>query len=136
MIFYSLQILQCISFSSTVWDSCGETYINQLNSLHRLAAKLLISDENSSTNEKPKAHSILPLQKHLDFNKAVLMCNVNKQLVPSYMIYLFRDSNNIPDRYTLAKPRIDLYETSLSFTGSSCWNSPPAAIKTEFVYMS
>ena len=51
-IFYSSHILPHISFSSTVWDACGETHLNKLNSLHRRAAKLLLPDKNSSTDEK------------------------------------------------------------------------------------
>ena len=62
-IFYSSHILPHISFSSTVWDGCGETHLIKLNSLHRRAAKLLLPDKNSSTDEKMKALSILPLQK-------------------------------------------------------------------------
>ena len=51
-IFYSSHILPHISFSSTVWDGCGETHLIKLNSLHRRAAKLLLPDKNSSTDEK------------------------------------------------------------------------------------
>ena len=129
-IFYSSHILPHISFSSTLWDGCVEAHLNKLNSLHRPAAKLLLPDKNSSTDEKMKALSILPLQKRLYFNKAVLMFQVNRKMTPSYITSLFRESNNRPNRYVLPKPRIDLYKTSLSFSGSSCWNSLPVAIKT------
>ena len=127
-IFYNSHILPHISFSSTVWDGCGETYLNKLNSLQRRAAKLLLPEKNTSTDEKMKALSILPLQKQLYFNKAVLMFKVNRKMTPSYIISLFRESNNRPNRYVLPKPRTDLYKTSLSF--SSCWNSLPVATKT------
>ena len=102
----------------------------KLNSLHRRAAKLLLPDKNSSTDEKMKALSILPLQKQLYFNKAVLMFKVNRRMTPSYIISLFTESNNRTNRYVLPKPRIDLYKTSLSFSGSTCWNSLPVVIKT------
>ena len=124
-IFYCSHILPHISFSSTVWDGCGETRLNKLNSLHRRAAKLLLPDKNS--DEKMKALSILPLQKQLYFNKAVLMFKVNRRMTPSYIVSLFTESNNRTNRYVLPKPRIDLYKTSLSFSGS---NSLPVAIKT------
>ena len=129
-IFYSSHILPHISFSSTVWDGCGETHLNKLNSIHRRAAKLLLPDKNPSTDEKMKALNILPLQKQLYFNKAVLMLKVNSRMTPSYITSLFRESNTRPNRYVLPKPRIDLFKTSLSFSGSSCWNSLPVAIKT------
>ena len=129
-IFYSSHILPHISFSSTVWDGCGETHLNKLNSLHRRAAKLLLPDKNPLTDEKMEALNILPLQKQLYLNKAVLMFKVNRRMTPSYITSLFRESNNRPNRYVLPKPRIDLFKTSLSFSGSSCWNSLPVAIKT------
>ena len=129
-IFYSSHILPHISFSSTVWDDCGETHLIKLNSLHRRAAKLLLPDKNSSKDEKMKALSILPLQKQLYFNKAVLMFKVNRRMTPSYIISLFTESNNRTNRYVLPKPGIDLYKTSLSFSGSTYWNSLPVAIKT------
>ena len=128
-IFYSSHIVPHISFSSTVWDGCGEIYLNKLNSLHHRAAKLLLSDKNSSTDEKMKALSIQPLQKQLYFNKAVLMFKANR-MTPSYIISLFTESSNRTNRYVLPKPRIDLYKTSLSFSGSTCWKSLPEAIKT------
>ena len=128
--FYSSHILTHVSFSSTVWDGCGETHLNKLNSLHRRAAKLLLPDKNLSTDEKMKGLSILPLQKQLYFNKAVLMFKMNRRMTPSYIISLFTESNNRTNRYVLPKPRIDLYKTSLSFSGSACWNSLPVAIKT------
>ena len=80
---YSSHILPHISFSSTVWDGCGEIHLNKLNSLHRRAAKLLPLDKNSSTDEKMKALSILPLRKQLYFDKAVLMFKVNRRMTPS-----------------------------------------------------
>ena len=55
---------------------------------------------------------------------------MNRRMTPSYIISLFRESNNRPNRYVLPTPLIDLYKTSLSFSGSSCWNSLPVAIKT------
>ena len=119
-----------ISFSSTVWDGCGETHLSKLNSLHRRANKLLIPDKNLSTDEKQKALGILPLQKQLGFNKALLMFKVNMGMVPAYITSLFSECNNRTLRYILPKPRIDLYKTSLAFSGPSLWNTLPVAIKT------
>ena len=121
-IFYSSHIVPLISFSSTVWDGCCETHLNKLSSHHGRAAKLLLLDENSSTDEKLKALGILPLRKQLNFNKGIPMFKVNRKITPSYTISLLRESNNRSDRYMLPKPRTDLYKTSLSFSGSSCWN--------------
>ena len=79
-IFYSSHILPHISFSSTVWDGCGEAHLNKLNSLQCRAAILLLPGKNPSTDEKIKVLNILPLQKQLYFNKAVLMFKVNSRM--------------------------------------------------------
>ena len=129
-IFYSSHIFPDISFSSTMWDSCGETHLKKTELTSPLTAKLLLPDKNSSTDGNMKALSKLPLQKQLYFDKAVLMIKVNRRITPSYIISLFTESNNRTNRYVLPKPRIDLYKTSLSFSGSTCWNSLPVAIKT------
>ena len=129
-------ILPHIRFSSNVWDGCSETHLNKLNSLHPRAAKLLLPD-HSSTEGKLKALSILPFQKNkqktktkqqqqqqqqkqqLDFNKAVLMFNVNRKMALSYIISLFRESNSRPDRYILSKTRLHLYKFYIVLQESS-----------------
>ena len=58
------------------------------------------------------------------------MFKVNRSMVPSYITSLFSDSNNRTIRCILPNPRIDLYKTSLAFSGPSVWNTLPAAIKT------
>ena len=127
-----------ISFSSTFWDICSEIHLSKLNSLHRRPAKLLNPDRNLSTDEKQKALSILSLQRHLDFNKALLMFKAKRSMVPSYITSLFSECNNRTIRYILHKPRLDLYKTSLVFFvfvffwggGPSVWNTLPIGIKT------
>ena len=78
-----------INFSSTAWDGCSEIHLGKLNSLLCRAAKLLNPDGNLSTDEKQKALSILPLQRRLDFNKALLMFKANRSMVYSDITSLF-----------------------------------------------
>ena len=127
---FNSHIMPHINFSSTVWDGCSEIHLSKLNSLHRRAAKLLNLDKNLTTDEKQKALSILPLQRQLDFNKALLIFKANRSMVPSYITSLFSECNNRTIRYILPKPRIDLYKTSLAFSGPSVWNTLPVGIKT------
>ena len=128
LLFFNSHIMPHINFSSTVWDGCSEIYLSKLNSLFRRTAKLLNPDKNLTTDEKQKA--LLPLQRQLDFNKALLMFKANSSLVSSYITSLFSECNNRTIRYILPKPRIDLYKTSLAFSGPSVWNTLPVGIKT------
>ena len=129
-IFFNSHIMPLMNFSSTVWNGCGEIHLSKLNSLHRLTAKMLYQDKNLTTDEKQKALSIHPLQRQLNFNKALLMFKANRTMVPSYITSLFSECNNRTIRYILLKPRVDLYKTSLAFSGPSVRNTLPVAIKT------
>ena len=58
------------------------------------------------------------------------MLKANMGMVPSYITSLFSECNNRTIQYILPKPRIDLYKTSLTFSGPSVWNTLPVGIKT------
>ena len=113
--FFNSHIIPHINFSSTVWNGCSEIHLSKLNSLYHRTPKLLNPDKNLSTDEKQKALSILPLQRQVDFNMALLMFKTNRRMVPSYITSLFSECNNRTILYKLPKPRIDLYKNRSFF---------------------
>ena len=121
-----------LTCASTVWDGCSDILFNKLISLHRRAAKLMISDSSLSTDTKLRYLGILPLKEKLMFNKAVLVFKACKNLAPPYLKRLFICSSiRATSRYvTLPKPRVDLFITSFSFSGASLWNTIPNQIKS------
>ena len=131
-LFYHAHISSHLTYASTVWDGCSDILFNKLNSLHRRAAKLMISDSSLSTNTKLWYLGILPLKEELMFYKAVLEFKACKNLAPPYLKQLFICSNICAtSRYiTLPKPRIDLFKTSFPFSGTSLWNTIPKQIKS------
>ena len=78
-----------LTYASTVWDGCSDILFNKLNSLHRRAAKLMISDSSLSTDTKLRYLGLLPLKEKLMFNKAVLVFKAYKNLAPPYLKQLF-----------------------------------------------
>ena len=70
-IFCSSHILPHISFSSTVWNGCGEIHLNKLNSLHRRAAKLLLSEK--------KIHQQTKKWKPLAYYRYINNCTLIRQ---------------------------------------------------------
>ena len=110
-LFYHAHIFPHLTYASTVWDSCSDILFNKFNSLHRRAAKLMISDSSLSTDTKLRYLGILPLKEKLMFNKAVLVFKAYKNLAPPYLKQLFICSNiRATSRYrTLPKPRIDIF---------------------------
>ena len=101
-----------LTYASTVWNGCSDILFNKLNSLHRRATKLMISDSSLSTDTKLRYLGILPLKEKLMFNKTVSVFKAYKNLAPPYLKQLFICSKiRATSRYiTLPKPRIDLLQ--------------------------
>ena len=79
-LFYHAHISPHLTYASTVWDGCSDIWFIKLNSLHRRAAKLMISDSSLSTDTKLRYLGILPLKEKLMFSKAVLVFEAYKFL--------------------------------------------------------
>ena len=73
---------------------------------------------------------MLPFYKQLDYNKAIFMFKVYHESCPSNIYSLFkrcRSSRSM--NFITPKPRIDLFESSISCSGTKVWNSLPSNIK-------
>ena len=133
--FYNAHIKSHIDYASVLWDGCSDALFKHINSLHRRAAKLILPDPNLSTENKMETIGMLSLRNHLIYNKLVLMHKIlNTSQAPSYLVNLFAEA---PSRYSsfkrnliIPKPRLDIYKTSLSFSGAHTWNSLPLNIKS------
>ena len=112
-LFYHAHVFPHLTCASTVWDRC-DILFNKLNSLHRRAAKFMISDFSLTTDTKLRYLGLLPLKEKLMFNKAVLVYKAYKNLAPPYLKQLFIcSSTRATSRFIpLPKPRIDLFKTS------------------------
>ena len=130
-LFYNAHILSHLNYSSTIWDGCSQDTFNKINRLHRRAIKILSPMKNITTDEKMKALDILPLNKHLTYNKARLIHKIYYDKTPPYLKNLIKKA---PDRYESSiilppKPRIDLFKTSLAFSGAQIWNALPPDLR-------
>ena len=130
-LFFNAHILSHINYASTLYDGCSKDMLKQLNSVYRRAVKHLISQPGLPTDEKLKRLKLLPLEKHLEYNKLILMQKIYYGKTPSYLTNLIKksvvrnDSNNL----VLPIPRIDLCKTSLAFSGTQLWNNLPVKLK-------
>ena len=66
-LFYSAHILSYINYAFTLLDGCSEVHLKKLNSLHRRAAKPILSDPSIPTDDKLKTLKLLPLTKQLKY---------------------------------------------------------------------
>jgi ribonuclease P/MRP protein subunit RPP40 len=132
-LFYNAHIKTHIDYASTLWDCTSDVHLKRLNSLQRRAVKQILPSESSlSTDQKLEKLQILPLPKHLLYNKGVVMFKIWNGFFPEYLCKLFTksDSGYSTSRRNFIKPRprIDIFKTSLSFSGSSFWNTLPSSI--------
>ena len=116
------------------------TPLKKINSLYRRAAKLLISDSTMTTDTKLQVAGLLPLRKHLEFNKAIFMYKIVNGLAPLYLQCLLHQT---PSRYTVyrrnfayPRPLKDIFKSSFSFSGPKLWNSLPRDVKDSATVMS
>ena len=120
LIFCNANILSHINYSSTLWDGCSKDSLKKVDRLYRRSIKILSSTNNITTDDKMKQLIILPLNSHLKYNKAIIIHKIYHNKTPSYLNKLIKKA---PDRYrstnTIAPlPRIDLFKTSLAFSGT------------------
>ena len=131
--FFNAHIRSHIDYCSTVWDGSSEVHLKRLDSLYRRAAKQILPDPTLTTDEKLCKLDILPLSQHLIFNKGVMMYKIWYGTVPPYLSDLFTKAHskcrNSRNNFTVPRPRLDIYKTSLSFSGSSLWNALPPRVK-------
>ena len=130
--FFNAQIISHINYSSTIWDGCSQDTFKKLNSVYKRAVKQLNHRQTNNTDETFKQLDILPLKKHLEFNKTILTHKIYYNQAPAYLTELLDKPQDKYNTHRLRppRPRIDLCENSLSYSGSVLWNRLPPALKT------
>ena len=89
------------------------------------SGKLIPPDKNLTTDQKLNKIRILSLHKQLDYNKDVFMYKQLTNNAPVYISSLCEASHTSSrnNYLQLPKPRIDLFKTSMAFSGALFWNS-------------
>lgn len=130
-LFYAAHIKPHLDFASTLWDGCSAACFKRINRLHRRAVKLISDDKESSTDDRMLALNFLPLKKSLLLNKGALMWKTLNNKTPSYLTILFRRTQRVRRSARNAAslvvpwPRVDMFKSSLSYSGAKLWNSLP-----------
>jgi hypothetical protein len=134
-VFYHAHIKPHIDYASVLWDGASDNYVKKVDTLHRRAARLIYPGGSSSILLTLKESNILPFKEHLRYNKAVTMHKILNNQAPEYLVSLFNFSQS-PYSYhklnlSFPKPRLDIYKTSLAYSGVSVWNSLPIEIRSQ-----
>ena len=132
-LFFTAHIRSHIDYASTLWDGASENTLKRLNSLYRRAPKLILPNPTLSTDEKLRQLKILPLNDHLKYNKYVTMYKVRTKSFPVRIFDPFTPSStrylSSKCLFIVPKTRVDIFKTSLLFSGSVSWNALPPNIK-------
>ena len=120
----------CVSSVGWLWRGT----LKKLNFLHRRAGKLILPDPSLSTEQKTSALWILNLPQQLAYNKGIFMHKVLNNNFPNYLAQLFISHQshytNSRNNLYVPRPRLNLFETSISFDGAFLWNSLSQNIKS------
>ncbi len=132
-LFYNAHIKSHIDYASIVWDGCSEHLLKRLNSLQRRAVKLVVPDSSLTTDEKLKQAGILSLKNQFTYNKTLQIFKIIQGHAPHYLINLFHTSQtryvNSRHNLHLPMPRLDIFKTSITYSGAYLWNNLPSSIK-------
>lgn len=130
--FFQAHVQSGIDYASTLWDSASDAALRPLKSLHRRGVKVVLLKNSTLSNHDYKKAEILPLSSRLAFNKARFMHKIVLGRVPDYLtkrILLTETSSSRTKKLNVPLPRIDLYKTSLAYSGPFLWNGLPVSLR-------
>ena len=129
-LFFYAYIQSSIDYCSSLWDSASENALKFVFSLHRRAIKIVMLKSSSLTASDYKQLNILPLKFRFMFNKAVLMFKILSGAAPHSLTSKFEVNNaRHSHKIVVPRPRIDLYKSSLHYSGGMLWNNLPNTLK-------
>ena len=129
-LFFHAHIQSLIDYASSLWDSASANTLKPLNSIHKRAVKNILLKTSTLSNEDYQKLKLLPFSYKFQYNKGLLMYKILMGLSPHYLydLFSFNDSRTTY-KINTPIPRIDLFKTSLSYSGSVFWNSLPNNLK-------
>ena len=129
-LFFTSHIQSLIDYGSSLWDSTSKSTLKPLQSLHRRALKLILLKQSSLEQDDYNLLNILPLHTRLKYSKGIYMKKIMIGNAPYSLRCLFPiNSTRDQIKINIPTPRIDLFKTSLTFSGASLWNSLPLSLK-------
>ena len=129
-LFFHAHILSCISYCSTLFDSASENTTKPLVRIYKRAVKAVLLKSSSLTTSDYKDLDILPLKLTFAKNKAILMQKIALGTVPLALQSKFQQCIRQHGKLQVPIPRLDLFKSSLHYSGSILWNALPQNVKS------
>ena len=119
-----------IDYGSTLWDSSSMNILKPLHSVYKRALKNVLNKGSRLTTADYLLLQILPLKDRFLFNKSMIMNKINSGTAPLTLCNQFtKIETRNSSKFLTPIPRIDLYKSSLLYSGSVLWNSLPLEFK-------
>ena len=129
----------------TLLDLASANTLKPLVSLHKRALKAVLLKTATLAISDCNFLSILPLEERLNYNKGVLIHKIMSGKVPPSLGAKFSlNQSRHSGKLNIPIPRIDLFKSSLVYSGSVLWNAldpdslrlPPSTETFKSRYMS
>ena len=131
-LYFIAYIQSSIDYSSTIWDSASYNSLKPLVSLYKRGLKLILSKCSSLTIDDYKCLEFLPLKEKLLYNKAIFMYKILSGSAPIALTELFYiNKYRHRQHISIPRPRLDLYKSSLAYSGGYLYNSLPETLKNQ-----
>lgn len=130
--FFHAHIQSIIDYASTLYDNASENALKPLIRMHKRALKQIILKSTSLSLQDYKKLEILPLHLKLELNKAVTMYKILNGFAPPPLIKRFpQNYKRHTHKLVIDRPRLDLFKSSLHYSGGTLWNRLPPSVKTK-----
>ena len=112
------------------WDSASANTLKPSVSLHKRAPKAILLKTTTLAISDNNFLFSPPLKKWLNYNKGVLIHKImSGKVPPSLMAKCSLNQSRHSGKLNIPIPRIDLFKSSLVYSGSVLWNSLPDSVR-------
>jgi hypothetical protein len=133
---YKALVQPHFDYCSLVWDGLGIKLADKLQKLQNRAARVVSGlSYDVSSEDVLDGFGWDKLQIRRTKQKAKMMFNISKNLVPSYLQTIFKEQKhhyeirNSKNKLVLPKPRTNYMKKSFGYSGALLWNNLPSNIR-------
>ena len=130
-LFIHAYILSSISYCSTLFDTASANTLKPLQRVYKRALKAALLKSSSLTRFDYSKLNMLPLKEFFKLNKCSFLHKIISKSAPKSLCSALQINPRSPTRLLIPTPRIDLYKTSLCYSGSVLWNSLPKGLRSQ-----
>ena len=130
-IFIHAYILSSISYCSTLFDSSCTSTLKPLHRIYKRALKAALLKSSTLTKLDYYKLNMFPLKEVLSINKCCFMHRILSKNAPDSLYDTFEINPRNPTKVLSPSPRIELFKSSLLYSGSKLWNGLPIYIRSK-----